>query len=259
MKKIIIFILCISSLFGLTVCGAEAKETYTPVELTNYWERVGYPDYIGGVYYKDDMQTFVIVFANATQEEKDELLASLIYKNIETTEGKYSRNRLWEIQDEISSLMESDIGNFQSSKVDDINNCIIVAVKKEGLQKYTEYFESTYGDAVIVKEATGIIMLTILDAKDIAGIGAIDGIAPTVKNTDIYYYLFVVMLTAILLVTVTRLRRMRTAAYSTADGRVVAHSSPISQKEIIRQIENSALTPNDEVFTSIKQKISNSK
>lgn len=244
MKKLLLWILSISSLFAIGVCEARAEETYTPEELLTYWELNGYPDYVGGVYYKDYMSSFVVVLVDATQEEKESLIASINYKKVETAYGKYSHNRLMEINDEIFEMMKAT-DDIYCMGLDDIGNRIEVGVAEKSLQSYTEYFQSVYGDAVYVEES-----LPVTSTDDIR-----ENI-PAINNNDHYYFLLIIPVTAFVFAVFMRIRRSRTAVYSTAHGTTETRGTAVSKQEIVRRIENSAVTPKDELLTSIKQRIS---
>jgi hypothetical protein len=103
-----------------------------------------------------------------------------------------------------------------------------------------------------LSEQYGMSFIAVDDVN--AAIGAVPG---GLAGNGLFDYWFVpILLILISIASVVFFNRNRlTPAMQTANGNVVTGNAPISTKQTVAAIKNSALTPSDDVFKNIMEKV----
>ena len=130
--------------------------------LISQWERDGYPDDIGGVYYDSDAGSMGFLLVNYTPERIDELRL-LISDHAIITPCVYSYNELRLAQTEIDSIMGADSGIYSTSvgwtstdgRVHGFGESgkefrLEICVDESVYDHYNAGFTALYGDRVVV-------------------------------------------------------------------------------------------------------------
>ena len=155
------------------------------------WEKSGYPDDIGGVYYDSEYGMMGFLLVNPTQERIDELRAMFTDDAI-FTPSAYSYNELRLAQDEINAIMGQGSGIYSTSvgwtgtdrRVHGFGESgkefrLTVGVDLSVFDYYSEGFAALYGDRVIV-EVSG----PSLPQDDEDNIGLDSGMSGMIENSS---------------------------------------------------------------------------
>ena len=235
----------------------------------------GYPDDVGGVYYDKNTGMLCMLVVNPSPERIEELRAQFDNEEFLRQSGagsglaftpcKYSYVELARVQYEIYTLMgdgskifgtgigwhdaSSDTPGFGESGKE---FRVTVSVDESVLSKYHTDFTNMYGDKVFVTaNGEGV--------ADDAGMNALvfEGGNKNGFNTWIWAVggIFILGMAVILYANRTRL----IPAFQTNNGNVVTGNTPASTKQTVAAIKNSALTPSDDVFKNIMEKVNNTK
>lgn len=260
MKKFIVILLVLIYAFSIPAAAFAANESsgsadgkYANIaQLYQYWERNGYPDYVGSVFSTDGSQsrlTVLLVDDDGTME--DQIRRSLI-DDSDASFGmaQFSHNELEAVADEIVSnylgkkdkvygigvgwtSVDGKTAGFGASGKE---SRVVVSVDKSVLEKYTNKFHALYGDMVVVE----------------AGHPA--QIIATSANSELLPML-ISLLVLVGAITLFFNRNRLIPAMQVVTGTVVAHSAHASRKQTIEAIKNSEIPPGDEVFNSILHRI----
>ena len=275
--------------------GEASMQTWSSAaeEIFAQWEKTGYPDDIGGVYYDSGSGRMGVLLVNMMQERVDELRATLI-DDVIFTPSTYSYNELRLVQDEIGTIMSADSGIYSTGvgwtgtggRVHGFGESgmefrLVVGVDRSVFHHYSEGFAALYGDRVVVEIGELLREDTMsggsgLDGgmtDDIVGDGgpisqivpvdisiALAGSAFYVSGSSASvsgYWLWVVLGVglAVTLLLLLRLRLRAVPAMQTADGGIVAGRSALSKKQVVDAVRNSAIAPSDELFDRISKQI----
>ena len=128
-----------------------------------HWEKTGYPDDIGGVYYDSESGMMGFLLVSPTQERIDELRA-MFDGDAVFTPSAYSYNELRLAQDEITAIMGEGSGIYSTGvgwtstdrRVHGFGDSgkefrLVVGVDKSVFHQYSEGFAALYGDRVVVE------------------------------------------------------------------------------------------------------------
>ncbi|MCL2153853.1 MAG: hypothetical protein FWH57_13065 [Oscillospiraceae bacterium] len=257
------------------------------------WEKNGYPDDVGGVYYDSDYGMLGFLLVNPTQERMDEL-RGMFSDEVIFTPSAFSYNELRLAQKEIDSIMGAGSGIYSTgvgwtstdSRVHGFGDSgkefrLVVGVDESVFNHYSAGFAQLYGDRVIV-EASGPAQDGAMTAsryggmnEDGADAGASGKTIPIVpvdisvaltssafyvspsnaSNSGIWLWaaLGVGLVGAMLLM--LRLRSRPAPVMQTVNREAVAVGSAVSKKQTVDAVRNSAITPSDGLFDSIIRKI----
>ena len=127
------------------------------------WEKTGYPDDIGGVYYDSESGMMGFLLVRPTQERIDELRAMFDDEAI-FTPCEYSYNELKLAQDEINAIIGEGSGIYSTGigwtstdrRVHGFGESgkefrLVVGVDDSVFDHYSEGFAALYGDRVVVE------------------------------------------------------------------------------------------------------------
>ena len=257
------------------------------------WEKSGYPDDIGGVYYDSDYGMFGFLLVSPTHERMDEL-RGMLSDEVIFMPSEFSYNELRLAQEEIDSIMGVGSGIYSTGvgwistdgRVHGFGESgkefrLVVGVDESVFDHYSAGFAELYGDRVIV-EASGPAQDGAMtagleggmteDSADAGASGIITPIVPvdiSVALTSSAFYVSpsnasdngiwlwavigVGLVGAMLLM--LRHRSRPAPAMQIANGRVVDADLSISKKQAIDAVRNSAIAPSDGLFDSIIRKI----
>jgi hypothetical protein len=229
-----------------------------------YWEMNGYPDNIsfafgvGGELLDDGTRTPVdyweIGIINADNSSRQEILdlvspnCLVIFKNC-----TYSYNQREAAFNEISTTFSWYVRMVGMP----FNSELIFVEIADGYEKeYAQKYIEQYGAFVVVTNDVSAAMA----AAEIGGGRIIVPFAPDLSgNTKNGFNLWLWTVGGILLLgTAAILFANRTRfipAMQTTSGNIVTGNAPVSKKQTIAAIKNSAITPSDDVFNSIMEKI----
>ena len=221
-----------------------------------YWEQNGYPDNIsfscevGGELL--DNGTNVIFWeigvVNADEAAKQEIL-DLVSPNCRVTfrDCTYAYNQRKAAFDEISASL-GDIVQFVIMSRNSEHVAVVVASGYE--EEYAQKLLEEYGAFILVQNGLPV------DNAGLAMDGAI--IVDPISKVNVNWFLPAVMIMLCFVATIVFFNRTRlVAAFQTNSGSIVTGNSPVSRKQIIAAIKNSAITPPDDTFDSIMDKIEN--
>jgi hypothetical protein len=225
------------------------------------WEEHGYPDDIGGVYYEVETEKQLVFVINPTPERREELYSLLGEDAIIIVPCIYSYSELTRVRDEIRNMFElgkvytADIaqgyayGHEFGESGKELR--VLVGVAESELAHYRTLFAEQYGGMVIVGIG-GPGVLYSLDGGILGGYIGTPG-----SNNNNYLWIVLAILAIGLLGTFAIIQRQRTqrmSAMQTTIGDVVTASPPVTRKETIAAVKNSAVKPDDKVFKSIMEK-----
>jgi len=223
-----------------------------PVE---YWEANGYPDNIsfafeGGSENIDgtNIVFWIIGIVNADDKSKQEIIDLLSVNSRITFENcTYSYNQREAAYNAILAMKDDKILDViflrGSEKIQ-----IIVAT--DNVVIYSESLSAQFGGMIWVTDESGVGYNDFLP----------NGTTGAGKNSPDFLVwsigvILILGMAAILIANRTRL----IPALQTTNWNVVTENAPISTKQTIAAIKNSALTPSDDVFKNIMEKVNNTK
>ena len=220
-----------------------------------YWAMNGYPDNISFAYEAggemlDDgtsLTYWEIGIINADEASRQAIL-DLLSPNCRITfrECQYSYNQREAAYNEIYASRNDivlDVVMVRNSQ--NVFVAIADGYEKEYARKYIEQYGAFVG-----------VTNDIATADDaIAGLGGLD----VGGNAKSGFYLWIWSLGAIFLIGMAAIlfanRSRLVPAMHTANGNIVTGNAPVSRKQTIATIKNSAITPSDDVFKSIMEKV----
>jgi hypothetical protein len=229
------------------------SERYPSVmALFQYWEENGYPDYVGGVI---NGNTILLVNDDGSMEEA--IRISLVENSgVSFGSALYSYNTLTAINNEIvanylgkdENVKTVSVGwDYQNGVLSGFGESgnefrVIISVDEAVATEYANRFYSQYGDKVVVKAGGGIVLDDFLSPIQSA------------KNTwQLPLFISMIALACVSILFFNRTRLI--PAMQTANGNIVTGNAPMSKKQTVAAIKNSAITPSDDVFNSIMEKI----
>jgi hypothetical protein len=157
------------------------------------WEREGYPDDIGGFYYDSAADSYGILIVDPSPQRIAEL-RELFGDDVIITPGRFSRNELMLVQNEITEIMSSntDSGIYSSgigwTRIDGTVRGfgesgkefrVVVSVGESVFDHYNDGFASRYGERVYVEIGHD---LTLFNEDDMVG-GRLSGTDTTVTDS----------------------------------------------------------------------------
>ena len=261
MKKLITILLIIAALFSISVTAFAANdspdEQFSNIaDLVQYWEEIGYPDYVGNVYSTDgSTENITILLVNDDGTAESQIRSMLVdASGVSFGEAQYSYNSLLAINNEIVQKYMIDEQKVNSVSVgwtsidgkvtgfgkNGKEARVVITVEENVLAEFTDEFKQLYGELVIVESGGAII----LDEK----------ISSPVDNT----WQWILVLSIVLLIGASILYFNRTRllpAYQTISGTTVTQSTSASKKETIDAIKKNVSSPSDAVYSSIISKI----
>lgn len=167
MKKVFLSFLLILTLCSAAIAAFAKTDTgdfETALDLYNYWNENGFPDYVCGVWTKDgNIQKLTISVLDNEEGERgrQEILLKINDDSTVAFEyGEYSLNELIKIQEELFNgfiNFKSETKIF-SADVDEINNCVLVGLDlqnaDEQLERFIIYCQKIYGDKVKITQGS---------------------------------------------------------------------------------------------------------
>lgn len=221
--------------------------------LYQHWEANGYPDYVGFVFSTDENENNLTVLIVENNDTAENQIRSMLISDSGLSFGiaKYSYNELKAIADKISSdylgkneqvytvgvgwtSIDGEVVGFGDSGKEPR---VVVGVDKSILTEYTNQFEKFYGDMAVVEESDAPMRAIAND-----------------NGTGLFLLLIpMVLLAGASILFFNRSRLI--PAMQTTSGSVITQSAPVSKKQMIEVVKNSAITPSDDMFNSIMEKI----
>jgi hypothetical protein len=272
-------------LFSMTTTAFATDGEMSGQALFEQWERYGYPDDIGGIYFDNELGMYGILLVNPTPAREEEIRA-MLSEDVIITPSLYSMNELRLAQREITTIMGLESGIFglgvgwtsTNNQVHGFGESerefrLVVDVDESVFEHYTAGFAELYGDRVVVKISQGIgivdtpesayadiqinpIPLDISVALSGSAFWGLDDLPGTTRNVHNYGFMLWVIVGVGLLVALLIFFRLRLRpAMQTTNGEIIADNSAISKKYVIEAVKNSAITPSDGIFNSIMEKI----
>ena len=225
----------------------------TPAE---YWAANGYPDYVsfafvdGGEWIDDETLQWEVKIGivNASETDKQailKLVADLISPNCFVTfvDCEYSYQQREAVYKEIMASRNDFILDAQMLANSEV---VLVAIADGYEDEYAQKFIEQYGSFIKVVD----------DWRDNDVDGDISGNEGNNKNNINGFWFIPICL--IFLVGASAILYNRTRfilAIQTTNGSIVTKNAPVSRKQTISAIKNSAIAPSDNVFNSIMEKI----
>jgi hypothetical protein len=211
----------------------------------SYWETSGYPDNVSFAYELDSVWYIGIINADDASIQE---LVDLLSPNIQVMfiEGQqHSFNQRKAVVDEINASRDRIIRRAAMNPKSEV---IFIEV--------TEGYQSEY--MMKLSEQYGMSFIAVDDVN--AAIGAVPGgLAGNGNNLFDYWFIPILLILIGTAIVVFFKRNRLIPAMQTANGNVVTENAPVSTKQIVAFIKNSALTPSDDVFKSIMEKVNNTK
>ncbi len=236
----------------------------TSADLFGYWESTyppQYPDYICGVW-TDNGTTYPLTFSvtndAAGRAGKKEILRLLADdSSVKFTTGKYSRNLLMQVMEDISQYFDQDLG-LVGLGVYDIQNHVGLDI----LQSYADHAETKqwlkdlkarYGDAIFVRYTGGYVTDSI--DLPLTYTGGIEGKADASAKM-IFLCCFVgaglLGTTAVFMVA----HRKKSAVAQTNAGTVtVSADRKLTCREVETAIKNSEAEPSSDLEEKIRSQL----
>jgi len=259
------------------------------VILFGQWEREGYPDDIGGVYYDNQADSYGVLVVDPSPQRVAEL-RELLGDDVIITPCRFSYNELLMVNDEIVEMMGSNqnsgisaVGLGWTSTGGRVHGFgesgkefrVIVYVDESVFDHYSAGFMSRYGERVIVEAGVIAIVEDSVDGMDMEGrdtaLAAGTGIVP-IEITGVFsggigpggntfpgnsYWLWLVIGVALLgtLLLFVWKRPRQAPAMQTADGGIVTGNAALTRKQVVDAVKNSETAPGDGLFEAIMQRI----
>jgi len=228
-----------------------------------YWvETTGYPDNISFASQEAtrmlDDGTFIsyweIGIVDADEAAKQEII-DLLAPNcrISFVDGKYSYNRREAIRNEILSMGDESIHNVFLM----YDGTIWVVVPEDMVAHYTEILTAQFGEQfrdLILVVADDEIALEAVEDGSLSIIQA-----NSMKANNNWFFPTILILLCGVAVVLYFNRARFIPAMQTNTGNVVTGNAPVSRKQTIAAIKNSALTPSDDTFESIMEQVDRQK
>ena len=226
-----------------------------------YWERNGYPDnvsfacIVGDEVLEDGtaITYWEIGIVKTNESSKQEILDMLSPNCIITFRGcTYSHNQGEAVRNEILAMNDEKIidvvlmGNSDG---------VLVIVQEDSVAYYTGILSAKFGDIVSVggDESTPV-EAAASDGSAANGGMITDVTAPVLVNHNWILPAMLVLLCGVAIALYARRARL-IPALQTNTGNVVTGNTPISRKQMIALIKSSAMTPPDDVFRAVMEKI----
>ncbi|KPU42460.1 hypothetical protein OXPF_42450 [Oxobacter pfennigii] len=225
------------------------------VELFEYWEQKGYPDYVGGVVSTDgSMNNLTVLLVNDDGTKEEQIRALLAdHSGVSFGTAAYSHNAMKAVSEEITAnymgsgnkvysvgigwtSADGKVTGFGESRKE---SRVVVSVDESVLTEYKNKFYKLYGDMVVVEAGGAPILLDDSTAANNLWLSPLLISMIVIAGAGILFY--------------NRIRLI--PAIQTAKGTVVTQSAAVSTKETIAAIKDSEISPSDEVFKSILSKI----
>ena len=232
--------------------GVQGKGTIeNPVE---YWKANGFPENVsfaceGGSENDNGINIvyWIVGLVNSDDRSKQEII-DLISPNSRITfmNCAYSYNQREEAFNEIYASRNDIVLAVQMV----LNSEAVLVEIADGYEKeYARKYVEQYGAFVVVTN-------DITAANDAMSLGGLDvGIGNTKNGFNLWLWtvggILLLGTAAILLANRTRL----IPAMQTTSGNVVTGNAPVSKKQTIAAVKNSAITPSEDVFHSIMERI----
>ena len=241
----------------------------TASELFGYWESTypaQYPDYICGVW-TDNGTVYPLTFSLTDdavgKAGKKEILRLLADDNsVKFTTGKYSRNYLMQVMDDISQYFTQNLG-LVGLGVYDMQNHVGVEIdedyiNREDTQKLLADLKARYGDAVSITYTSGYVTYTL------------DIMSGMTETADVYHksesakkqMILLCCAVGIGLLGTTAflaiLRGRKTAAAQTEAGTVTVTATATrkpTRREVEKAIQNSESSPPPELEQKIRDRL----
>jgi len=254
------------------------------------WEKEGYPDGIGGVYFDSTTDSYGVLVVDPSPQRIAEL-RGLLGDEVIFTPCEFSHNELMMVRDEIVELMgmstnsgiygvgigwTSTGGKVHGFGASGKEFRVAVSVDESVFDHYSAGFMSRYGERVYIEIGSAAILDSMDDGimeggGNTATAGA--GIVP-IEITGVFsgsigvggggsnffgdnYWLWLVIGIALLGTPLlfVRLRQRRITALQTANGVVVTGTSVYTRQQVAAAVKNSEAVPGDELINTIMQKI----
>jgi len=256
------------------------------------WEKEGYPDDIGGIYFDSEFNTYGILVVNPSPQRISELL-ELLDNDVIITPCIYSYNELMQVQNEITEMMVANPeGGIFSSGIGwgNVNNAgrgfgesgkefrVSISVDASVFDHYNTGFTNRYGDRVIVSigspgialddmdggvvpegtgsPATGITIIPI----EITGtfIGSTSSSSSSAGgNNNIRLWIVTVIAMLCTIAVFIRFRLLPAPVKQTINGDIITKNVPLTKKQIISAVKKSGNEPREEVYKSLMKRIDN--
>lgn len=235
--------------------GAPGRGTIgNPAE---YWAHSGYPDNVsfanesGGEILEDGTSVgwWEIGVVNADEAAKQEIL-DLVSPNCRVTfwNCTYSYAQREAAFNEIYASRNEIVLDVLMGR----NTQVVFVAIAEGYEKeYARMYIEKYGSFIVVTN-------DVYAADDAIPIGGREGGMETGGKNDPFVIWFwpLCLVTLLSVATFVYLNRTRfVPAMQTNNGNIITRNTPISRKQTIMVIKNSAVKPSDDVFTSLLEKV----
>ena len=241
------------------------NQTYpTLFDLFQHWCNEGYPDYVTGVWSTDgSYYNLTVGVTNNTAGEagKQEIL-DLVEDDtsITFTTQAYSHNYLQQIQDELFSYFEQDLG-LVGSGVYDMDNYVHVEflterANDEATLRFIAKLKETYGDAISVSSTEGYTLRLTTEE-----IGLANPLAPSTGGNSSFSPLLAAGLILIPLLVFGlyfALRKRFVPVMQTNDVGTVTHTGKISTKDIEKMVKDNSLTVSKEMDERVMKELKKS-
>ena len=223
-----------------------------------YWEQNGYPANVSFVFQVGDepledgtsITYWEIGIVNADESSKREIL-DMLSPNCRITFNKYtySHNQSEAVRNEILAMNDEKIIDAIVKKNTD---GIFVIVKEDSVDYYREILIARFGDIISIGGDESTPVTAALNGN------ILNADAPLLASHNWIFPAILILLCGIAaMLYITRARFI--PAMHTNSGNIVTGNAPIGRKHTVAAIRNSALTPSDDVFKSIMERIDNQK
>lgn len=252
MKKLSMMFVASLLIFFIPFSVNAEQKTFD--DLFEEWEMNGYPANVGHVY--EEKGEIVIGLVNPTEADKKAIRSQISdSEKVKFETATYSYNELLSISDDIWDEMDAQkteeiymtaIGWEEDKNGKPIKSTdgskefrVFVGVADDVLEKYEKKYAELYGEKVIVE----------------VGEPGEEEIATDDDNNNLMVYLFLFIIFLVGLFFIYRERKNVVVSKQTVDGELITDKRLLSRKETISAIKESAITPSENVYRSIKKKI----
>jgi|SRR5690625_2897768 len=238
-------------------------------ELNAEWEKNGYPDFVGHVYYDQDINKFKLGLVDMEDPEAEELIASLDdLDSIEIETAAFAYNDLLEIQESISEDLAKSSNDEEGingvavgwttidGKVSGFGDSgkefrVIVTVDESVYDEYKEKFSSVYGEKVYVESGEFVTFADDMVREEIQPFSA--------QNNLLWIYLSLFVLVCAVIIFVFITYQKFTTVKQTPSGHLLSSSKTLSKGEVVTTVKKETVQPSDEVYEKIISKIEKNK
>ena len=219
-----------------------------------YWETNGYPDYISFAYEAGGEVTirwWGIGIVNADDSIKQEILNLLSPKcRVTFIDGTYSHSQREAIRNEILSMEDERILDVFLMR----DETVWVIVSDDDVAHYTETFSAKFDGIIEVRGYESMPSEAMGGGNGSISIIQVEPISKNGISRNLIFPAILILLCGVAIAFYfTRARLI--PAMQTNTGNVITGNTRISRKQTITLIKASALTPSDDVYNSLMERI----